>query len=549
MKIALAQINLHVGNFTHNIERTTQAIHEARKQEADLIVFPEMTVCGYPAKDLLLSDSFIIQCRKAIDTIASECKGIAAIVGAPAVNTDSGGKPLYNAAYLLEEGQIRHVYHKGLLPDYDVFDEYRYFEPANEFHTIDYKGHRLALTVCEDLWNIDGMGMYAMNPPEVLAKENPEVVINISASPFAWAHQPERMRILSENARIFGCPLFSSNLVGGQADLLFDGSSAVVNQNGQLVDILPPFREALRVYDLDEVRQNPGFPIPAPPVEEEKWQLIFDALVTGVRDYFNKTGLKKALIGLSGGIDSAVTLAIAVDALGKENVWAVLLPGPHSSKHSVDDAIALARNLDVRHDIIHIDDTVNSFEQALSHHFEGTDRGVAEENIQARARAVILMGLSNKFGYLLLNTSNKSEAAVGYGTLYGDMCGGLSVLGDVYKTDVYGLARLINSQQTYIPQNTMEKPPSAELKPDQKDSDSLPDYDWLDEVLYQFIELHMDPQAIIKGGKDETLVNKVIRMVRVNEHKRFQSPPILRVSAKCLGIGRDMPLEASYKDF
>ena len=546
MRIALAQLNYHVGNFEYNTAASIRAIQEAKEKGADIVVFPEMSVCGYPAGDLLFSDAFIRECLRRVDEIAEACRGVAAIVGTPAFNPEPNGKRLRNAAFLLEKGEIRGSYHKGLMPTYDVFNEYRYFEPATDFHTIPFKGRRIGLTVCEDIWNLHNQGMYAINPPDELIREDPDVLINISASPFAWNHGSNRLQVLSENARTYQLPLFNANLLGGQTDLIFEGGSAVFNPAGELTDLMPSFSEALRVYDLNEVLKGRGKDIPGVPGNEAKYRLMMDALVFGLKDYFRKTGLKKAVLGLSGGIDSAVSLVLAERALGKENVWAVLLPGPHSSDHSVSDAVSLADNLGVRYDMISINESVSAFENTLAPLFDQTKSCIAEENIQARARAVVLMGLSNKFGHLLLNTSNKSEAAVGYGTLYGDMCGGLSVLGDVYKTEVYGMARLINSKQETIPENTITKPPSAELRPDQKDSDSLPEYGVLDEILYKFIERGMDAASIVESGHDSATVRKVLRLVTGSEHKRRQSPPVLRVSAKCLGAGREMPLEASY---
>ena len=544
MRIALAQINLHVGNFGYNLDKMLEAIEAARKQHADLIVFSELSVCGYPPRDLLYSDRFLEQCMESVYQLAKACTGIVAIVGGPSRNKETGGKSIFNSAFLLYDGAIQNVYNKGLLPTYDVFNEYRYFEPATEFNTVMFNGKRIAITVCEDIWNIDGLGMYPINPPDILARQKPDLIINISASPFAWNHRPERLNILMQNASRYGVPVFSANQVGAQTDLLFDGASAVCNQKGQLVDVLPAFEEALCVYELDEVLQHPGIEPPKVPDDREKYRLMQQALVMGIRDYFRKTGIKKAILGLSGGLDSAITLVLAVEALGAENLWAVLLPGPYSSDHSVADALQLANNLGVRHSTIPINDVVKSFNKSLEPFFVDTASGIAEENIQARARAVILMGLSNKFGYMLLNTSNKSEAAVGYGTLYGDMCGGLAVIGDVYKTEVFGMAGMINERDEIIPNNTIVKPPSAELKPDQKDTDSLPPYDILDSILYRLLEKQQDPSAIIADGFDEQLVRKTARMVFMNEYKRFQSPPMLRVSPKCLGIGREMPLEA-----
>ncbi len=547
MRIALAQVNLHVGNFPHNRQVILEAIDRAGSTGADLVVFPELSVCGYPSRDLLFSDAYIAACLETTTQIAKHCKGIAAIVGGPWPNKEGGGKKLYNAAFLLYDGKIQHVFRKGLLPTYDVFDEYRYFESADAFRTVTYQGLRLAVTVCEDIWNPRKSGMYAIDPPALLSREKPDLMINISASPFAWDHLPGRLEILSENARLHQLPLFACNLVGGQTDLLFDGVSAVFDPQGNLMDTLAAFKEDLRVYDLDALDQIPAKPLPHKPEKEKKWQLIWDALDMGLRDYFRKTGTRKAILGLSGGIDSAVTLVIAVNALGPENVWAVLLPGPHSTQHSIDDAVALAENLGVRHDLISINDTVSALENSLEPYFSGTDSGIAEENLQARARSIILMGLSNKFGHMLLNTSNKSEAAVGYSTLYGDMSGGLSVLGDVYKTDVYGLAALINKEKEIIPSNSINKPPSAELKPDQKDTDSLPPYDVLDGILYRLLEENKDADAIVGDGYDADLVKTIIRLLSQSEYKRYQTPPILRVSPKCLGVGRQMPLEGDYR--
>ncbi len=550
MRIAIAQVNLHVGNFAHNYRCIISSLENARSKGADLVVFPELSVCGYPPGDMLLSGSFIDRCLSLVGDIAQHCRGIAAIVGSPSRNSGRGGKSLFNSAFLLEEGRISQVYHKGLLPTYDVFNEYRYFEPAVQFSPVRFRGHTISLTICEDIWNIGANGLYPFSPPDIINKFNPELMINISASPFAWNHLPGRMMVLSENAKRFGVPLFSCNLAGGQTDLLFDGTSAVFNPNGKIIGSLKSFEEDIQVFDTSEINNSSSFlEMPGEPGEEVKHRLIMDALVMGVRDYFKKSGLKKAVIGLSGGIDSAVCLVIAALALGRENVWAILMPGPYSSDHSVEDAAALANKLGVAYEIIPVSDTVNSFGESLGPYFENTEPGIAEENIQARVRAVFLMALSNKFGHVLLNTSNKSEAAVGYTTLYGDMCGALSVLGDVYKTDVYGLARLINNEDEIIPRNTIQKPPSAELRPGQKDSDSLPDYGQLDAILFSFLEKQMDAEEIVKAGHDRNLVNRVIGMVSNSEHKRRQSPPILRVSQKCLGVGRMMPLEADYRSF
>lgn len=547
MRIALAQLNLHVGNFSGNLQKILQAIKHARSLEADLVVFPELTVCGYPPRDLLSSDAFIDGCIKTVDEVAKACKGIGAIIGSPTRNDAAPGKLLYNSALLLFDGKVQDVYNKGLLPTYDVFNEYRYFEPARTFKTVSIKDKRIALTVCEDLWNIEKQGMYQANPPDILIKEKPDFMINISASPFAWDHRSKRLWILCENARKFGIPLFSTNLVGGQTDLLFDGVSAVCTPGGRLYDTLPAFKESLQVYELGDVLISPGSIPPEIPDDSQKYMLIKQAIVMGIRDYFAKSGVDKAILGLSGGIDSALTLVLAVEAIGPENVWAILLPGPFSSKHSITDAEDLANILGVKHNTISINDIVNSIEHSLEHLFSDKESDITEENIQARARAVVLMALSNKFGYMLLNTSNKSEAAVGYTTLYGDMCGGLSVIGDVYKTDVYGMANLINRNEEIIPDNTILKPPSAELKPNQKDSDSLPDYKLLDDILFLMLEKQKDIDDIIDAGYEKDVVERIARLVQASEYKRRQSPPILRVSAKCLGVGREMPIEAKHQ--
>ncbi len=546
MKIALAQINFHTGNLQYNLNRMLEMLSEARALGADLVVFAELSVCGYPPRDLLESDAFVTNCLEVVNQLARHCQGIAAIVGSPSFNPRPGGKRLHNSAYLLFDGRVQDVAHKGLLPTYDVFNENRYFEGATDFHVMKFKGRRIAMTICEDIWNVDGQGLYATIPCDELIKEEPSLIINISASPYAWNHLPRRMEVLSMNARKYRLPLFSVNLVGGQTGLLFDGVSAAINPRGEVAGTLPRFGEGISVFDLDQVSRENGRSLPAEAGGHEKSASILAALEMGVADYFSKTGMKKAIIGLSGGIDSALTLVIAARALGRENLWAVLLPGPFSSEHSVSDAVALAENLGVRYDIISVNDAVQSLENSLAPFFVNTLPGVAEENLQARARANILMGLSNKFGHMLLNTSNKSEAAVGYTTLYGDMCGGLSVLGDVYKTWVYELAHYINREQEIIPGSTIQKPPSAELSPGQKDSDSLPEYEVLDAILSLYIDRQMDRKQILDAGIDPELVNKVLRMVQTSEYKRKQSPPILRVTGKCLDIGREMPLDAHY---
>jgi len=546
VKIALAQLNYHIGNFADNILKVRQSIHRARNEGADLVVFAELAISGYPPRDFLEFNDFIERCHQAANEIASECRGIAAVIGCPVPNPDIKGKNLLNAALFLEEGTVRFSYYKALLPNYDVFDEYRYFEPGRKFDLVEYKGKKIALTVCEDLWDIADDPLYVLNPMDELIKGKPDFIINIAASPFHYEQANIRREILLENVNKYGIPLFYVNHVGAQTELLFDGGSMVVAPGKGVWDELKYFNEDFRVYDLDDFEKlkepySPG-------VSETNYRipLIHEALVMGIRDYFRKLGFDKAILGLSGGIDSAVTLALAVDALGKDNVWAVLLPSAFSSDHSIKDAVDLAENLACRHDMIPISPSFDSLEQTLSPWFKDLPFNIAEENLQARIRGVILMALSNKFGHILLNTSNKSEAAVGYGTLYGDMNGGLSVLGDVYKTQVFELARYINRGREVIPVSTIVKPPSAELRHNQKDSDSLPEYDILDQILYQYIELRKGPQDIIDQGFDENIVKRVLWLVNTNEYKRYQTPPILRVSPKAFGMGRRMPIVARY---
>lgn len=550
MKIALAQLNYHIGNFESNIIKARQAIDKAKEQGADLIVFAELAVSGYPPRDFLEFNHFVEKCLDAVEDIALHCHGIAAIVGAPVVNWEGKGKPLYNSAILCENGSISTMRHKTLLPNYDIFDEYRYFEPNHKFDCVEFKGKKIALTVCEDLWNLDHNPMYKINPMDELMKEKPDVMINIAASPFHFEQARIRKDVLSRNAQKYQLPLFYVNHVGAQTELLFDGGSLVFNPKGGIHHEMQYFSEDLCVFDLEDVKQCNNVVeahlAEAEVIKEEKIPLIHDALVMGVRNYFNKLGFKKAILGLSGGIDSAVTAAIAARALGPENVHCVLMPSQYSTEHSVSEAVELAEKLGCTHDIIPIKDAYQSFESTLEKQFEGTEFGLTEENLQARIRGVILMGLSNKFGYILLNTSNKSEAAVGYGTLYGDMNGGISVIGDVYKSDVWRLARYINKDGEIIPENTIVKPPSAELRPDQKDSDSLPDYQLLDELLYQYIELRMGPMELQMRGYDEDLIKRVMKLVNTNEYKRYQTPPTLRVSSKAFGFGRRMPIVAKY---
>ncbi len=543
MKIAIAQLDYHIGNFEDNLQKMLRAVEQARSLGADLVCFGELAVCGYPPRDFLEFNDFILRSQASVEALRVASTGIGIVVGAPTPNPEIEGKDLHNSAYLLYEGQILGVQHKALLPTYDIFDEYRYFEPGRAFRTVAFKGKKIALSVCEDIWNVGNENpLYTICPLDEMMPEKPDFILNLSASPFSYSQAEERIHVVKSNVYRYGIPMFYTNHVGAQTDLIFDGGSLVVSPDGQVFDEMPYFEECLRVYDLDEVMAG-GRTSEQP---KDKIKLIHDALVVGIRDYFRKLGFKKAILGLSGGIDSAVTCVLAVEALGAENVRVLLLPSQFSSGHSVDDARHLAENLGIRYDILPIRPMFEAFEAALQEQFEGQPFNVTEENIQARIRGTLLMAMSNKFGNILLNTTNKSEMAVGYGTLYGDMCGGISVLGDVYKTEVYALAHYLNRDTDVIPKNSIEKPPSAELRPNQKDSDSLPDYDILDRVLYQYIECRQGPRELVAMGFDEALVARVLRLVNINEFKREQAAPVLRVSRKGFGMGRRMPIVGKY---
>lgn len=542
MKIALAQLNYHIGNFDANTAQICNHIRKAKTEGADLVVFAELSVCGYPPRDFLEFPDFIRRCYEALDTIAAECTGIAAIVGAPAINERVEGKNLFNAAWFLNEGKVQSFHAKALLPTYDVFDEYRYFEPAFSFNCIDYKGQRIALTVCEDLWDVEDDLMYTRWPMEELIGMQPTVMINIAASPFNYNHAANRRKVLARNVQKYGIPLVYVQQVGAQTELVFDGGSLVLNRKAEVVHELAYFREDFRIISLAEVDSLPTVADNGSTAISR----IHDALVLGIGDYFRKMGFTRAILGLSGGIDSAMVLVLAARALGPENVLPVLLPSEYSTSHSIDDSVKLCQTLGIKYDTIPIRKGYDAVLEMLQPQFAGTPFNVAEENIQARIRAITLMGIANKHGYILLNTTNKSEAAVGYGTLYGDMCGGIAVLGDVYKTKVYELARWINGEQEIIPENIIRKAPSAELRPGQKDSDSLPEYDILDQVLYQYIELRQGPRELVAMGFDEALVNRVLKLVNSNEWKRAQFAPILRVTPKAFGSGRRMPIVGKY---
>jgi NAD+ synthase (glutamine-hydrolysing) len=549
MKITLAQLNFHISNFNSNSQKMIDSIIEARAAGSELVVFSELSVCGYPPYDFLERQEFVEKCMNAIEIIASHCTGIAAIVGGPSINEQPLGKKLYNTAFFLNNGKIEQMCHKSLLPNYDVFDEYRYFQPNRHFQLVEYKGEQIAITICEDLWdnqpvaNNFGRGkLYTVSPMEELSILHPTMVVNIAASPFSYTQVDIRKSIITEKAQQYHLPFIYVNQTGANTDLIFDGNSMVVNAQGDIIEQLPAFTE--KVVHTDSEKFKYQKPIDAQEISST--QYIHDALVTGIRDYFKKMNFTKATLGLSGGIDSAVVVVLAVEALGAENVRVLLLPSQYSSHHSITDAKDLAENLGIQYDIVPIADIFQQFETALNPLFKGLKPDVTEENLQARIRGSLLMALSNKLGNLLLNTTNKSEAAVGYGTLYGDMNGSIAVLGDVYKTEVYRLARYINRNKEVIPENSITKAPSAELRPGQKDSDSLPEYDVLDAILFRYIEMNLSPAEIIAEGFAEATVNKTVRLVNMNEYKRFQAAPILRISSKAFGTGRRMPLVAKY---
>ena len=549
MKIAIAQSNYHIGNFEENSKKIITQIHRAKHENVDLIIFSELSVCGYPPLDLLEQRDFIEKCIFTAKEIAKECINIAAIIGCPTLNEGEKGKKLFNSALFLHEGTIQQEFHKTLLPTYDIFDEYRYFEPNSEFKLLSFKDKKIAITICEDLWDNQVVEtafakdkIYKISPMDELYKQNPDFIINIAASPFSYNQEYMRTHVLQENAKKYSLPIVYVNQIGANTEIVFDGCSKIINQKGEKIIELSEFQEDFYIFNLSECYTGSS----KKEHSYDKIQKIHDAIILGLTDYFTKNNFTKAVLGLSGGIDSAVVLALAAKALGADNIRVLLLPSEFSSQHSIDDAIELAKKLHIQYDIVPIHSIYSSCTASLSPIFGDLPFNIAEENIQARIRGILLMGISNKFGHILLNTSNKSEAAVGYSTMYGDMNGGISILGDVYKTDIYKLAEYINKYGEIIPKNTIIKPPSAELRPNQKDSDSLPDYDILDRILFEYIEKKLSLQEIIDQGFDKETVIKTIRLVNMNEYKRFQFPPIIRVSSKAFGFGRRIPLVAKH---
>jgi NAD+ synthase (glutamine-hydrolysing) len=558
MKIVLAQQNYHIGHFEKNTQTMLSAIASAKAQGANLIVFSELSVCGYPPRDFLEFDDFIRRCEASIDTLRQAADTIGVLVGCPSVNPQVEGKDLFNSVYLLHQQAIQGVVHKTLLPTYDVFDENRYFEAAATWNVLSFQGKKLAVTVCEDIWNLGDNPLYRICPMDQLMAHQPDIMINLSASPFDYTHIEDRKAIIKANVLKYKLPMLYCNTVGSQTEIVFDGGSLVFDPQANLIAEGAYFTEDTLMVNwkadggFAEAIITQAAEVPNAELNPVTYQShlhidrIYDALLLGIRDYFNKMGFKKAILGSSGGADSALTLALACEALGAENVTAVLMPSQYSTEHSVADAVALSKNLGNPYHIIEIKPLYDAFMQQLEPVYRGTPFGLAEENIQARSRGNVLMAIANKQGQILLNTTNKSECACGYGTLYGDMAGGISVLGDVYKTQVYALMEYINRNGEIIPNHILTKAPSAELRPNQKDSDSLPDYAILDAILYQYIEQRKSPRHIESLGFDPALVQRVLKLVNSSEYKRNQFCPIIRVSPKAFGVGRRIPIVAHY---
>ena len=537
MKIALAQINPTIGDFDGNVNKILAMAAQAGREGADLAVFPELAVMGYPPRDLVEVESFVEHGLRALDAVRKRA-ALPVLTGFVARNRTGSGKRVRNAAALIADGEIRSEHAKTLLPTYDVFDEDRYFEPAAARRVAEFGGQRLGITICEDVWrNVPDLRFrYPSDPVAELASQGATVLLNLSASPYSIGKEDARRKLLSDLAARHGLPVVYVNQVGGNDELIFDGGSMVLNAQGEVVARAKQFEEALLIVDLDDL------PEPTPPPETEELATVFSALTLGTRDYLHKCGFEGAVIGLSGGIDSAMTAVVAAHALGPQNVLGVAMPSRFSSEHSLQDAEKLARALGIRFEVIPIEPAHKAFLDMLAPAFEGRAPDVAEENIQARCRGIVTMALANKFHMLALTTGNKSELATGYCTLYGDMAGGLAPLGDVPKSMVYRLARWINRGEEVIPAGTIEKPPSAELKPNQLDQDTLPPYDQLDKVLHQYVEEQQSVEAIVKSGVERDVVLDVVRRIEAAEFKRRQAVPGLKITSKAFGSGRRVPV-------
>jgi NAD+ synthase (glutamine-hydrolysing) len=563
MRIGLAQINTIVGDLTGNCRLIEEAYQALVAQGAELVVFPELVVSGYPPRDLLFKKHFVSNVEQATRQLAAKIGAVPAVIGYTESNTTGHGRPAYNAAAFCHQGRILVSARKCLLPTYDVFDEDRYFEPAAAPTMVEFDGKRIGITICEDIWThamISTRRLYnGVEPVRQLAAQQCDVVVNLSASPWNHGKGSVRHTLVSDTARQLGCPVAYVNAVGGNDELLFDGRSLVTDAKGVVLGGLAAFRSDLRVIDVEaglsvpQVASNAvmsrGTDSPAsihPTFNQEELADIHDGLVLGLRDYMHKSGFKKALLGLSGGIDSALTAVIAAEALGPKNVIGVSLPSVISSQHSRDDAAVVAKNLGIEFHTLSIAEVVGAAEATLAPIFAGRPRDIAEENIQARARGLLLMAISNKFGALLLTTGNKSELAVGYCTLYGDMCGGLAVISDVFKTQVYALSRWINRDREIIPFNSILKPPSAELRPDQTDQDTLPPYDVLDGILKGYVEEGLSRSDLVAQGFAQAVVNDIVRKVDLNEYKRKQAAPGLKITPLAFGVGRRIPIVQKY---
>lgn len=546
MRIGLAQINTIVGDLAGNSRRILEAYRALVAQGAELVIYPELVVSGYPPRDLLFKRRFVADVEQATRDLAAQIGDVPALIGYTEANTSGQGRSAFNSAAFCHQGKILVSARKCLLPTYDVFDEDRYFEPASSPIVVEFGGRRLGVTICEDIWThamFSTRRLYnGVEPVRQLATQRCDLMVNLSASPWNYGKGDVRHKLVADTARQLGCPVAYVNAIGGNDELIFDGRSVVCDASGKVIGGLAAFREELQVISVSTkapVIVHPSF-------EQEDLADIYDALVLGVRDYAQKTGFKKALLGLSGGIDSALTAVIAAEALGPQNVIGVSLPSVISSQHSKDDARILAENLGIAFHTLSIADVVAAGEKTLAPLFAGRPRDIAEENIQARARGLLLMAISNKFGALLLTTGNKSELAVGYCTLYGDMCGGLAVISDVFKMQVYALSRWVNREREIIPLSSIEKPPSAELRPDQTDQDSLPPYETLDAILKGYVEEGLSRADLVAQGFEQAVVNDIVRKVDLNEYKRKQAAPGLKITPLAFGVGRRIPIVQKY---
>ncbi|NGP89327.1 NAD+ synthase [Fodinibius halophilus] len=555
MKIRLGQLNTTIGDLEGNFELIKKAMNDAENSSVDLLILPELVVCGYPPMDLLERPQFLDAVYDINERIIGHTKNASPVLfGTVTPNTAKSGRKCYNSAILADGGEVSAVVNKALLPTYDVYDELRYFEPANTFECINFKGRKLGITVCEDIWHNFELSYlsYDVNPVKELAEAGAEAICNVSASPYAQNKPAKRQKMLQQHARKWNIPVFYANQVGGNTELVSDGDSMAIDADGDLVSRCALFEEDFTDLYWEEKEptlrseSNDTVEVPIPIAQ------MFKGIKVGLRDYLKKTAISdKVILGLSGGIDSALVATIAVEALGKANVVGITMPSEFSSEGSISDSEKLAENLGIPCHELPIGEVYNQFNELLNPFFKDTDFGVAEENLQPRIRGTLLMAYSNKFGHMLLNTGNKSELATGYCTLYGDMSGGLGIIADLYKTEVYEMAHWLNNEyfnETVIPKNILEKPPSAELRPDQKDADSLPEYEVLDAILKAYIEDQASVEDITDRGYDSTVVKQIVVLVDNMEYKRFQAAPALKMSSKAFGTGRRVPIVQGWTD-